>query len=94
MKNKKYALPYTSVLGFVACRVTSKTLGIGPCEQNWAAVKNIKTGKRVHLDGDSLEKRAVLCASALIRYARIKKKSNENIEASRPNGLFCDDDLK
>ena len=30
--HEKYSLPYTSVLGFVACRVTSKTLGIGPCE--------------------------------------------------------------
>lgn len=92
--HEKYSLPYTSVLGFVACRVTSKTLGIGPCERNWAAVKNIKTGKRVHLGGDSLEKRAVLYASALIHDARIKQKSNENIEASGPNALFCDDDLK
>ncbi len=64
------------MLGFVACCVTSKTLGIGPCEQNWAAVKNIKTGKRVHLGSDSLEKRAVLYASALINDARIKKKCN------------------
>ena len=92
--HEKYSLPYTSVLGFVACRVTSKTLGIGPCEQNWAAVKNIKTGKRVHLGSDSLEKWAVLYASALINGARIKKKRNENIEASGPNALFCDDDLK
>ena len=57
-------------------------------------MKNIKTGKRVHLGGDSLEKRAVLYASALISDARIKQKSNENIEASGPNALFCDDDLK
>ena len=82
------------MLGFVACRVTSKTLGIGPCEQNWTAVKNIKTGMRVRLGGDSLEKRAVLYASALINDARIKKKCNENIEATGPNALFCDDDLK
>ncbi len=82
------------MLGFVACHVTSKTLGIGPCERNWAGVKNIKTGKRVDLCGDSLEKRAVLYASALINDARIKKKRNENIEASGPNALFCDDDLK
>ena len=43
--HEKYSLPYKSVLGFVACHVTSKTLGIGPCECNWASVKNIKTGK-------------------------------------------------
>ena len=69
-------------------------LGISPCERNWAAVKNIKTGKRVHLAGDSLEKRAVFYTSAIINDAIIKKKCNENIEASGPNALFCDDDLK
>ncbi len=57
-------------------------------------MKNIKTGKRVHLGGDSLEKRAVLYASSLINDARIQKTRNENIEASGPNALFCDDDLK
>ena len=48
----------------------------------------------MHLGGDSLEKRAVLYASALINDARIKKTRNENIEASGPIDLFCDDDLK
>ena len=87
-------MPYTRVLGFVACHTTSKTLGVGPYEQNWAAVKNIKTGKRVNLGGESVEKRAVLYVSALINDARVKRKENENIEASGPNALFCDDDLK
>jgi hypothetical protein len=87
-------LPYTSVLGFVACHTTSKTLGVGSCEHNWAAVKNIKTGKRVNLGGESVEKHAVLYASALINDARVKRKENENLEASGPNALFCDDDLK
>ena len=87
-------MPYTSVLGFVACHTTSKTLGVGSCEQNWAVVKNIKTGKRVNLGGESVEKRAVLYASALINDARVKRKENENLEASGPNALFCDDDLK
>ena len=56
--HEKYSLPYPSVVGFVACCVTLKTLGIGPHEQNWAAVKNIKTGKRVNLGGVLLEKQA------------------------------------
>ena len=30
---RKYSLPFTSVLGFVACRVASKLLGIGACER-------------------------------------------------------------
>ena len=92
--HEKYTLPYTSVLGFVACRVTSKTLGIGPCERNWSAVKKIKTGKRVNLGGDSTEKRSVLYATALINDARIKKKAHEMLEATGANALFCDDDMK
>jgi hypothetical protein len=56
-------------------------------------VKNIKTGKRVNLGGESVEKHVVLYASALIN-ARIKRTENENLESSRPNALFCDNDLK
>ena len=92
--HEKYALPYTSVLGFVACRVTSKTLGIGPCERKWASVKNIKTGSKLISGGESSEKRSVLYATALINDARLRRKENENIESSGPNALFCDDDVK
>ena len=41
----KYSIPYTTVLGYVACRVTSKLCGIGPAERSWGAVKQIKTGQ-------------------------------------------------
>ncbi len=54
-----YLLPYTSVLGFVACCVTSKRLGIGSTERYWADVKQIKGGKQSNLGGTSLEKRAI-----------------------------------
>ena len=37
--NQKYSLPSTKVLGFVACRVTSKILGIGSAERSWGDVK-------------------------------------------------------
>ena len=32
--NQKYSLPYTKVLGFIICRVTSKILGIGAAERS------------------------------------------------------------
>ena len=73
---EKYLKPYTSVFGFLVCHVTSKTLGIGPCEHNRASVKNIKTGKQVNLSGELLEKRSVLYASALINDARLTKKED------------------
>jgi len=50
-------MPYTIVLGFVGFRVTSKLCGIGPAERSWGRVKNIKTGKRSHMSGESTEKR-------------------------------------
>lgn len=76
------------MVGFVACCVTLKTLGIGPHEQNWAAVKNIKTGKRVNLGGDLLEKQTVLYALAPINHARSRSKLTDNIESSKPNAYF------
>ena len=35
------------VLGFVACRVTSKILGIGSTKRSWGDVKTIKPGNLV-----------------------------------------------
>ncbi len=67
-----YSLPYTHVLGFVACRVTSKRLGIGAVERSWSDKKMIKDEKRSNLSGDSLEKQAILCTSAHLEEARIR----------------------
>ena len=50
--HQKYSLPFTKVLGFVACRVTSKVLGIGAAERSWGDVKTIKSGKRSSIRSD------------------------------------------
>ena len=71
--HEKYSIPYTTVLGFVACRVTSKLCGIGPSERSWSAVKQIKTGQRSHLSGDSTEKRSIIYVSSKIEQARIHR---------------------
>ncbi len=34
LRHEKYSIPYTSVLGFVVCRVTSKLCGIDPAEKS------------------------------------------------------------
>jgi hypothetical protein len=67
--HEKYSIPYTSVLGFVACRVTSKLFGIGPAERSWGGVKQVKDGKRSHLSGKSTEKRSILFVSSKISQA-------------------------
>ena len=38
--HQKYSLPRTKVLGFVACRVRSKVIGIGAAETSWGDKKN------------------------------------------------------
>jgi len=47
--HKHNSLPYTEVLGFVACHVTSKILGIGGAERSWGNVKQLKSGKQSYL---------------------------------------------
>ncbi len=55
-----YSLLDTSVLGYVACHVTSKRFGIGSAERSWVDVKQIKDGKQSNLGGTSHENRRVL----------------------------------
>ncbi len=55
-----YSLPYTCVLGFVACQVT------------WSDVKQLKDGKQSNLGGSSLEKRAILFTSAKLWESHIR----------------------
>ena len=43
--HQKYSLPCIKVIGFVACIVKSKVLGIGASESSWGDVKTIKYGK-------------------------------------------------
>ena len=65
---KKYSELYTRVLGWVACRVTSKLCGIGTCERSFGDVKQIKSGKRSHLRGTSVEKReSCICSPRSMR---------------------------
>ena len=40
----KYSLPPKKVICFVACRVTSKNLGIGSADCSWGYIKTIKSG--------------------------------------------------
>ena len=54
------------VLGFVACRVTSKGLGIGAAERSWGHVKTIKSGKISAIRNDVSEKHSIVYTSACI----------------------------
>ena len=70
---QKYSLPFTKVLGFVACRVTSKVLGIGAAESSWGDVKTIKSGKISAISSDVPEKQSIVYTSACIESAIIEQ---------------------
>ena len=86
--HEKYSLPYTIVLGFVGCHVTSKLCGIGPAERSWGGVKNIKKGKRSHMSGESTEKSSILYVSAKIQQSRIMCDRLEKLDATG-NVFIC-----
>ena len=50
--HQKYSLPCTKVLVFVACRVTSKVIGVGASDFSWGDVKIIKSGKISAISSD------------------------------------------
>lgn len=87
--HEKYSLPYTKVLGYVACRVTSKILGIGSAERAWGDVKHLKKDKRAHLSGEKTEKQSILYTTARLEEARIKRAERE-----AEGTLFGDEDIK
>ena len=70
---QRYLLTCTKVLGFVACRVTSKVLGIGAAERFWGDVKTIKYGKISSISSDVSEKQSIVYKSACIKSARIEQ---------------------
>ena len=64
--HKKYSLPCTKVLVFVACRVTSKVIGIREAERSWGDIKTIKYGKRYVISSDVSQKQSIIYKSACI----------------------------
>ena len=91
--HEKYSILYTSVLGYVACCVTSKLCGIGPAERSWGGVKQVKDGKQSHLSGESTEKRSILFVFSKIAQARIECDRMEKIDAVGGHQMFGDDDM-
>ena len=71
-----------------------KNLRMGPCERNWGGVKGIKTGNKVRIRGDNVNKRAIIYTSALVNEARIRKEAKERIDVKGSSMMFLDDDMK
>ena len=71
--HQKYSLPCTKVLDFVACRITSKVLGIGAEERSWGDLKTIKSWKGSAIRSDVSEKQSIVYTSACIESAIIEQ---------------------
>ena len=75
---KKDSLPFTKVLGFVVCQVTSNFLGIGASERSWGDVKTIKSGKRSAISSDVSEKQSIVYTSACIDQLELNNTNQTN----------------
>jgi hypothetical protein len=86
--HQQYSIPFTNYLGKVACRVTSKILGIGSAERAWGAVKHLKTNKRAHLGCEKIKMQSTIFGAACIEGARAArhKKVNQKV-------LWTDEDV-
>ena len=86
MWHQKYSLPCIKVLGFFACRVTSKVPGIGAAESSWGDVKKIKSEKRSAIISDVSDKQSIVYTSACIESAIVEqyhsyKELNDNFSS-------------
>ena len=90
--HQKYSLPSTKVLDFVACRVTSKILGIGSAERSWGDVKTIKSGKRSAHGSDISDKHSIVYRSACIEEAIIGRSISDTDTNTGSHSHSCNDD--
>ena len=90
--NQKCSLPSTKVLGFVACRVTSKILGIGSAERSWGGVKTIKSGKRSALRNDISENQSIVYISACVQETRIVRTLSQVYSKYGSHSHYCNDE--
>jgi hypothetical protein len=67
--HERYSLKVTTILGYVACHVTSKVLGIGAANRSWSDVLQPKTDKRSHLSVDAVEHQSIIFGAASIHKA-------------------------
>ncbi|EJK69653.1 hypothetical protein THAOC_09066, partial [Thalassiosira oceanica] len=90
----KFSFFCTKVFGWVACRVTSKIAGCGSAERAWADCKELKSGKRSHLNSGKLCKQATLYTSAALRNARIIRQEQQKLDCVSKEARWGNDDEK
>lgn len=82
----------TKVLGFVACRVCSKLVGMGPSERAWAGTKEIASGQRSHISAGKLEKATLISTTYRLDRAQKQRVALEKIDCREKGALFGEED--
>lgn len=92
--HKTHTLPYTQVLGRLACRVCSKILGIGQAERSWGDVKHLKTNQRSHLSSEAVKMQATIYGASCAQKARMKRINAEAMtDTTDPIGHWMEEDF-
>jgi hypothetical protein len=92
--HERYSLKVTTVLGYVACRVTSKVLGIGAAEHSWGDFKQLKTYKRSYLSVEAIEQHIIIFGEASMHTARIRREDAEKLDHNISSKFWTDVDLE
>jgi hypothetical protein len=92
--HERYSLKVTTVLGYVACRVTSKVLGIGAAERSWGDVKQLMTDKRSHLSVEAVEQQSIIFGAASMHKARIGREEAEKLDHNISSKFWTDLDVE
>jgi hypothetical protein len=82
--HKDNSLQQAPEFGSIACITTSKYLGIGMAERQWADVKSTKSGQRSHLGSDATEKQSVIFGAACMENARFAYESSPTTWTNEP----------
>jgi hypothetical protein len=92
--HERYSLKVTTVLGYVACRATSKVLGIGAAERSWGDVKQLKTDKRSHLSVEDIEQHNIIFGAASMHKSRIGREEAEKLDYNISSKFWTDVDVE
>ena len=87
--HKAFSSRITDILAPLACRVTSKILGIGSVERNWKQVKRVKSGQAINTGIEIATKKVIICRE----YMHMKAKALRN-KNSATGKLWTKEDFK
>ena len=84
-----WTLPYTKVLGRVACIVCSKLCGQGQAEREWGFTKDVRQGKRLRLGSQNLMDQVTCYAAYSVERGQSKAAKKKSLQL-----VVTDDDYR